>query len=262
MATFLSWYKTEHSYSHLCAVPWSSLGSPDPSRLLISAHSSALEHLLPQGSPHLEAMPVAGEELPIPKKRFLNKCRSRLFFSWYFLAFPNIDEPRSCKCPSADGGGQGPGWVAAAWTPAYTEPLQVSTCGCSGVFTLERPVCGCCILKAFPHYLDESCLQVIGAEMILFSMLLSILLWITPSVQACECKWIYQFLKYKLKKYACDIKNAIQAPSAAHLLFEIYHWKCRIISKACSKFLKKIPIISSFTSLCVKAILLAFSSEY
>ena len=140
--------------------------------------------------------------------------------------------------------------------------LCTSTRECSGnVFALERPLRGCGISKAFPHYLDESCLQRIGAEIILFSMLLSILLRITPSVQASECKWLYQFLKYKLKKKkynAPDIKNPMQAPSPAQLLSEFYYWKYRIISKACSKFLKKIPIISSFTSLCMKTILLAF----
>lgn len=131
----------------------------------------------------------------------------------------------------------------------------------STIFTLERPVWEGCILKAFSRYLDESCLQGIGAEMILFSMLWSILLWITPSGRACECKWIYQFLKYKLIKNACDFKNPIQAPSAAQLWFATYRRKSRIISKACSKLLKKIPIISSFTGLCMKTIPLPFSSE-
>lgn len=80
-------------------------------------------------------------------------------------------------------------------------PVQVPTPSAQVMLsTLERPLRGCGVLEAFPCCLDESCLQGIGAEMILFSMLLSILLRITPSVQASECKWLHQFFKYKLKK--------------------------------------------------------------
>lgn len=94
----------------------------------------------------------------------------------------------------------GDGLGAAAWAPAVTDPLQMPISGRSGnVFTSEaweRMLC----FGRFPSLFGWELLAGIGAELILFSMLLGILFWITPSVQASECKWIYQFLKYQLKK--------------------------------------------------------------
>lgn len=153
------------------------------------------------------------------------------------------------------------------WHPQTFLPSETShpagSCGCPGnVFTLKRSEWACFISKAFPRCFDETCLQQKGAKMILFSMLLSILLRITPSVQARECKWIYQFLKYKLKTMHVILKNPIQAPLGTCLLLEICYWKSRIIPSACSNFIKELPIIYSFTGLCMKTILLALSSEY
>lgn len=178
-----------------------------------------IEHPLATGLTAVGSDPGGRWRTPYSQEEIF-KHQSRLFSSGYFPTFPNIDAQAVANARLLMAGGNDQG----GWLQPHPEPPQMSKCKYSGdIFTLEKPVWGCCILKAFPHYLDESCLQGIGAKMILFSMLFSILLRITPSVQACECKWIFQFLKYKLKKYPCDIKNPIRAPSAARLLFAIYH---------------------------------------
>lgn len=173
-------------------------------------HFRALEHLPPQGYPHPEAIPVAGVELPIPKKRlfflyiyffFLNKNRSGLFFSWYFPTFPNSDALRgytraSLRAQGRDRGGWRQRELRRTQSPRKSPPATAPV-----MFSPSKGLCEDAVFwKLSLLFLDGSCLQRIGAEMILFSMLLSILLQITPSVQASECKWIYQFLKYKLKK--------------------------------------------------------------
>lgn len=220
-------------------MPWNRLGNPHSSGLPLSVVRWSISCPSTAGS---NPGGQARNSLLLRKDVETNAGGS----SFSQLVFSNLSRwrwPSSRKtcicCWQRAGSGVG----AAAWTPASTDPLQMPSSECSGnVFTSEaweRML----YFGSFPSLFGWELLAGIGAELMLFNMLLGILFRITPSVRASECKWIYQFLKYQLKKkYACDIKNLIQAPCSAQLLFKIYHWKRRIISKACSKFLKKSPL--------------------